>query len=123
MPKVSLITIKSWFETYDKPTESQFSDTWDSFWHKDESIPVAKIQSFTNEVNSIIDNNTGIVRTTGNQIISGLKSFSSFPLLPSSNPTLSTQATNKLYVDSLINDLQNQINNINTAQIWVVKNW
>ncbi|MBV7269104.1 hypothetical protein [Winogradskyella luteola] len=30
-------TIKSYFETGDRPTQEQYHDTWDSFWHKDES--------------------------------------------------------------------------------------
>lgn len=41
--KVSLATIKNWFKTGLKPTQSQFWDTWDSFWHKDDSIPTASV--------------------------------------------------------------------------------
>ena len=33
--KKSLEQIKSWFETGDVPTQQQFYDTWDSFYHKD----------------------------------------------------------------------------------------
>ena len=33
--KKSLEVIKSWFETGDIPTQQQFYDTWDSFYHKD----------------------------------------------------------------------------------------
>ena len=36
-------TIYSWFQTDDFPTEAQFKATWDSFWHKSESIPVSQI--------------------------------------------------------------------------------
>ncbi len=43
MPITKLSTILSWFETGDKPTEKQFRDTWNSFWHKDEKIPVSQI--------------------------------------------------------------------------------
>jgi ABC-type branched-subunit amino acid transport system substrate-binding protein len=43
MPKVSLPTIKNWFKTGLKPTQSQFWDTWDSFWHKDDQIPSSSI--------------------------------------------------------------------------------
>ena len=39
----TLKTIKSWFRTGLKPTQSQFSDTWDSFRHKDEKVPVEDI--------------------------------------------------------------------------------
>jgi hypothetical protein len=43
MPKVSLGTIKNWFKTGLKPTQNQFWDTWDSFWHKDDQIPSSSI--------------------------------------------------------------------------------
>lgn len=41
--KVSLATIKNWFKTGLKPTQSQFWDTWDSFFHKDDLIPTANV--------------------------------------------------------------------------------
>lgn len=36
-------TIYSWFQNDDFPTEAQFRATWDSFWHKSETIPVSQI--------------------------------------------------------------------------------
>lgn len=51
--KVSLSTIKSWFETGDKPTQSQFWNTWDSFWHKDDAIPTASIDGLDAELANI----------------------------------------------------------------------
>ena len=36
-------TIYSYFQTDDFPTEEQFRATWDSFWHKSESIPMTQI--------------------------------------------------------------------------------
>lgn len=45
MAKQSLNTIKTWFKTGFKPTQQQFWDTWDSFWHKDEIIPASKIEN------------------------------------------------------------------------------
>lgn len=36
-------TIYSYFQTDDFPTEAQFRATWDSFWHKSESIPMSQI--------------------------------------------------------------------------------
>jgi hypothetical protein len=47
----SLNTIKNWFKTGLKPTQQQFWDTWDSFWHKDENIPVANIEGIDNLLN------------------------------------------------------------------------
>lgn len=48
---VNLNTIKNWFKTGLKPTQQQFWDTWDSFWHKDDNIPVAKIDGIDNLLN------------------------------------------------------------------------
>jgi hypothetical protein len=39
----SLNTIKNWFKSGLKPTQAQFWETWDSFWHKDDRIPVVQI--------------------------------------------------------------------------------
>ncbi|SMO69801.1 hypothetical protein SAMN06265171_10512 [Chryseobacterium rhizoplanae] len=41
-----LHTIFSWFETGDFPTETQFKDTFLSFYHKDDLIPVKGIEGF-----------------------------------------------------------------------------
>lgn len=40
----TLITIKNWFKTGLKPTQTQFWDTWDSFRHKDDKIPVVDVE-------------------------------------------------------------------------------
>jgi hypothetical protein len=47
----NLNTIKNWFKTGLKPTQQQFWDTWDSFWHKDDAIPVANIEGIDNLLN------------------------------------------------------------------------
>ncbi|MGV1019288.1 hypothetical protein ACTS9V_06550 [Empedobacter falsenii] len=36
-------TIKNWFKTGLKPTQTQFWATWDSFWHKDEKLPISSV--------------------------------------------------------------------------------
>ena len=41
--KKDKIEIKSYFNTGDKPTQEQYHDTWDSFWHKDETIPAKSL--------------------------------------------------------------------------------
>lgn len=41
--KVSISTIRDWFRTGLKPTQSEFWSTWDSFWHKDEKIPITSV--------------------------------------------------------------------------------
>ncbi len=57
----NLNTIKSWFRTGLKPTQQQFWDTWDSFWHKSEKIPAVSIEGLDNLLNqkankSVVDN-------------------------------------------------------------------
>ncbi|MFA5626229.1 MAG: hypothetical protein WC965_01975 [Thiohalomonadaceae bacterium] len=41
----------------------------------------------------------GVVETSGDQYISGVKTFSSVPVLPASDPTIDNEATRKKYVD------------------------
>lgn len=45
------------------------------------------------------------VKLTGNQTVAGVKTFSESPIVPT--PTTATQATNKTYVDSALNDKAN----------------
>jgi hypothetical protein len=52
MAKVSLNQIKQWFETDDQPTQEQFFDVWDSFYHKDGEIPLSSIQNLQNLLNA-----------------------------------------------------------------------
>ncbi|MEP6804447.1 MAG: hypothetical protein ABI892_07985 [Flavobacterium sp.] len=44
----TLNTIKQWFRTGLKPTQAQFWDTWDSFRHKYEKVPVKDIERIDN---------------------------------------------------------------------------
>ena len=52
-------------------------------------------------------NNT--VKLSGAQTIAGVKTFSSIPVLPASNPTTNNQATRKTYVDDKVAALFNMI--------------
>lgn len=51
--KQDKIEIKSYFNTGDKPTQEQYHDTWDSFWHKDEMIPCENIESLVSPTSLI----------------------------------------------------------------------
>jgi|GEM_PF-5172103 len=51
----ALKTIKNWFRTGLKPTQTQFWDTWDSFRHKNEKIPVKDIEGIDELLNSKTD--------------------------------------------------------------------
>lgn len=56
MAKQSLNTIKNWFKTTFKPTQGQFWDAWDSFWHKDDKIPASSIENLEERFNEKADN-------------------------------------------------------------------
>ena len=44
----SINTLKNWFRTGLKPTQAQFWAWLDSFWHKDEKIPITAIEDIEN---------------------------------------------------------------------------
>lgn len=57
----TLQTIKNWFKTSLKPTQQQFWDTWDSFRHKLEKIPVNDIEG----INELIKESIPQIPITG----------------------------------------------------------
>ncbi|MCC9016449.1 hypothetical protein [Flavobacterium lipolyticum] len=44
--------ILSWFKTGEKPTQKQFWDSWQSFWHKEEQIPQSAISDLDSVLNA-----------------------------------------------------------------------
>jgi hypothetical protein len=48
-------TILGWFTTGKKPTQTQFSDSWQSFWHKNEAIPQSSITNLTSTLNKKVE--------------------------------------------------------------------
>lgn len=48
-------TLKSWFKRGAKPLASQFAAWIDSFWHKDESIPIGSITNLSTILGNKID--------------------------------------------------------------------
>lgn len=49
-------TILEWFKTGKKPTQQQFWDSWQSFWHKDEIIPQTKVENLSQDIDSKTSN-------------------------------------------------------------------
>lgn len=47
MAKTARNTIKTWFETGDFPTQEQFWNWLDSFWHKDDQLGISNIDQLT----------------------------------------------------------------------------
>ncbi|AZA84794.1 hypothetical protein C1637_18605 [Chryseobacterium lactis] len=52
-----LNTILSYFETGDFPTQEQFQASWESFWHKDETIPTNKVAGLDSQLQNKADKN------------------------------------------------------------------
>lgn len=48
-------SIKNWFKTTLKPTQQQFWDWLDSFWHKQDEIPIASIKDLETTLNTKVD--------------------------------------------------------------------
>jgi hypothetical protein len=75
-----------------------------------EKLASTKLNLMISEINAHThDGSAGVLVTTGlvqtgdvNQSIDGVKTFSHFPVTPSSNPSTSYQVANKKYVDDLI---------------------
>ena len=55
MAKTAINTIKNWFKTGLKPTQDQFWNWMDSFWHKDELIPQKNIQDLSTTLSGKAD--------------------------------------------------------------------
>lgn len=63
---------------------------------------------------------TDIVQTTGNQTVAGIKTFSSFPITPSSSPSTNYQVANKAYVDTKeLNSYVGQLSVASTGNVSV----
>ncbi|WP_241279798.1 hypothetical protein [Chryseobacterium cucumeris] len=48
-------TILTWFQSGDVPTETQFANSWTSFFHKDERIPMASVDGLSSAIQGKMD--------------------------------------------------------------------
>ncbi len=55
MAKVNLSTLKNWFKNGNKPLQEHFWNWLDSFWHKDEKIPLDAIKGLNNLLSQLPD--------------------------------------------------------------------
>lgn len=65
------------------------------FYAADFLVLITELQALNDE----LVGGSGAVALTGDETIAGIKTFSSFPITPSSAPTTDYQAANKKYVD------------------------
>src|SRR5688500_19188898 len=49
----SINTLKNWFKRGFKPLQQQFYDWMDSYWHKDEKIPMANVDGLESILNTL----------------------------------------------------------------------
>ena len=56
MAKQTINTLKNWFKTGLKPTQAQFWDMFDSFFHKDEKIPLTALDGLQDAFDSFANN-------------------------------------------------------------------
>ncbi|CAA9201221.1 hypothetical protein FLA105534_03473 [Flavobacterium bizetiae] len=82
----TLNTIKQWFKTGFKPTQTQFWDTWDSFRHKFEKVPVKDIEGIdelllTKADKTVLDNHLADKNAHAPQINTDWNSESGFSQL------------------------------------------
>lgn len=68
-----------------------------------EDSAAAYIKKKITRANLKTDMTDACVKLTGNQTVAGIKTFSSFPVTPSSAPTTNYQVANKKYVDDYVN--------------------
>ncbi|MDR3227753.1 MAG: hypothetical protein LBT56_08805 [Prevotellaceae bacterium] len=59
MAIISRDILKSWFKKGLKPLESQFANWIDSFFHKNDKIPINSIDNLINELNNKYDKLSG----------------------------------------------------------------
>ncbi|MDI3319116.1 hypothetical protein [Pinibacter soli] len=65
MAKQTIEKLKGWFKTGLKPTQQQFWDWLDSFWHKDDKIPVGSIDGLQKALDNMPD--AGVIKGLGDQ--------------------------------------------------------
>ena len=87
---------------------SEHNDNFDGIYNDyNGNITNANISATANiDESKIAFTGTKVVRLTGDQTIAGIKTFTSFPITPSSAPTTDYQVANKKYVDDFIKSSQ-----------------
>ncbi len=68
--------IKSWFLTGLKPTQQQFHNAFDSFWHKDEALDINNIDGLSGMLNRKYD------KTSGDSLEQRVEALENNPVAP-----------------------------------------
>lgn len=90
-------------------------------WENDALVGTVGTPSSSNKFVTATDPlYTGMVKLTTDQTIAGIKTFSSIPILPASDPTTANQAVRKSYADSLVTETTGSVT-IWTATVYFNK--
>ena len=98
------------------PVAGTISAALDSITQSAIAANTAKVSCTTANVDA-----AGAVMNTGDETIAGVKTFSSFPVTPSSAPTTDYQAANKKYVDDNAAGEANTASNVGVGGVGVFK--
>lgn len=131
MAKVNLNTIKNRFKTGLKPTQTHFWDTWDSFFHKDDMIPIAQIDG-VQPIYDVINNHINDANAHATLLAkSRIYPFGEFQIFKSSTNINSYLEAGDVAVGFLPNgtfipfgkylggDLQDVVNSWDTSPMWL----
>lgn len=99
--------LKNWFKAGLFPTQSQFWEWIDSYWHKDDIIPQAKIQNLETSLNSKAEKTSLEAHTTNADAHSELFAKISAPY--KFLPIVPIGDTSELQVDALKNAKLNAV--------------
>ncbi|MCC9016450.1 hypothetical protein [Flavobacterium lipolyticum] len=113
-------TILSWFKTGKKPTQKQFSDSWQSFWHKEEQIPQSSIEHLSQTLNNKTERTQFEDHKSSKTAHETL--FASKENIANKSLTLSSLSSNSDYPSSkavydFVNNLIKSENNVNTEKV------
>ena len=125
-------TILSWFKTGKKPTQKEFWDSWQSFWHKEEKIPITSIESIESILNEKAEKSLLDTKEDKNQkgAINGYAPLNELTKIPSEylnivnnvvtggeNQILSAEQGKSLktLIDSLTNSKQDVLSDVNVG--------
>jgi hypothetical protein len=114
-------TILSWFKTGKKPTQKEFWDSWQSFWHKEEKIPITSIESIESILNEKAEKSLLDTKEDKNQkgVAGGFAPLDNFSKVLTSYLNvvndLVTGGSDAVLTAEQGKILQNQVNTINTS--------
>ena len=92
MAKTPINTIKQWFRTGSKPTQEQFWNFMDSYWHKDDDIPQESIDGLSDDLAKKADINQLSNKANAEDLIAAIADVELLKTNKADVSTLNTKA-------------------------------